>query len=456
MKTTSLKLKFSVFILLSILLVSCYKETAITVNSSFDVSYVNGDKSVPVAIKVSNKTEGADQFEWTFEGGNITASSERNPQTIIYNEPGTYTITLKATNVDGEEDIFEKQIAVLEAIDINFSTNIIENNFSPVTVEINNQTIGDNLTYEWTFERGLPNSSSERNPQNIVFREVGEHTIQVKVSNGFETVEKTKTIEVLPELKVDFDWELDRFDDDAQAPVNITLNNKSTSALTYSWTFTGGIPATSTEENPKVLFSSPGTHAIKLEASNGKETKTETKLITVIPNTNLRTFENIELGINIAHNTNTKGAFFSSELRKTLKANEVTAENGSKIDIAFLGLNSSFSFNKFISPTEVATNGFVAIPNATETKIINSLENCNCGINFSESQFDTMVNDQPLQNLTITTTSQGSLHFDATTIPRIVLFQTEDGRKGAIKIKEFVANGNDSYMVCDIKIQKLP
>ncbi|WP_075341851.1 PKD domain-containing protein [Tenacibaculum agarivorans] len=456
MKIESLKLKIFVFILVSVVITSCYEETAITVNSVFDITYVNGDQSVPVGIKISNKTEGADQYEWTFEGGNVTSSTEKNPRTIIYNEAGTYKIVLKASNIDGEEDVFEKEITVLEAIDINFSIAVIENSFSPVTVKITNETVGNDLTYVWSFEGGVPATSSKKTPDNITFTSVGMHQIQLKVSNGFETLEKTQTIEVLPPLLVDFDWELDTFDDDSQAPVNITLTNKSVSATSFLWTFTGGSPTTSTVENPKVLFSTPGEHTIKLEASNGKETKSFSTTITILPDTNLRIFEDVQLGINIAHNTNSIGAFFSSELRKTLTANEVTATNGSIIDLAFLGLNNTFSFNKFVSPTEVNTNGFVAIPNASKTKYINSIENCNCGISFSEAQFNAMINDQPLQSLTLTETPEGLLHFDNTTVPRIVLFQTQDGRKGAIKIKQFVEGDNNSHIICDIKIQKLP
>ncbi len=456
MKTLSLKFNFFVFVFAVFLVTSCYEETAIVVKSSFDVTFVNGDQSVPVGIKVSNTTEGGDEYEWTFEGGNITTSSEKNPQTVIYNEPGTYTIALKATNVDGEEDVFEKEITVLEAINIDFSSEVIENNFSPVIVKINNETVGNNLTYSWSFEGGTPATSTARNPENIKFTSVGIHQIKLEVSNGFETLEQTKTIEVLPGLEVDFDWDIAAFDDDEQAPVNITLNNKSTSALTYLWTFSGGNPTTSTEEHPSVVFTTPGTHSITLEASNGKETKSRTRTITVLPDTKLRIFEDVQLGINIAHNTNAIGAFFSSELRKTLTANEVTVDNGSKIDLVFLGLSSAFSFNKFVSPTEADTNGFVTIPNASKTKYINTIENCNCGVRFSVAQFDAMSNDQPLQNLTLTETPEGLLHFDDANVPRIVLFQTEDGRKGAIKIKQFVANDTNSYISCDIKIQKLP
>ena len=46
--------------------------------------------------------------------------------------------------------------------------------------------------------------------------------------------------------------------------------------------------------------------------------------------------------------------------------------------------------------------------------------------------------------------------FNKDLIPRIVLFQTSDGRKGAIKIKEYVNEGLQSYILADIKIQKIP
>lgn len=446
----------TILLMLFVGITSCYEETVITVNSLFEVTYVNGDQSAPVGIKIANKTEGAETYEWTFEGANTTTSSDKNPATIVYTKPGSYKITLKASNADGEEDTFEKNVTILEAIDIDFSVEIIENNFSPVTIQIENKTIGENLSYSWSFEEGIPATSSDRNPENVVFEGEGTYRIHVKVSNGFESFEKEVTIEVLPELEVDFDWTFDRFDDDTQAPANITLENKTISATSYAWTFEGGDPAISSEENPKVLFQNAGTYAITLEASNDKQTKRTTKSITILPDTNLRTFEEVQLGINIAHNTNSVGAFFSSELRKTLSANEVTNENGSKIDIAFFGLNDRFNFNKFVSPDEVTTNGFTAIPNAKHTKFINSIENCNCGVSFTEMQFDTMMNDEPLQAITITETTEGLLHFNNDIVPRIILFQTADGRKGAIKIKEFIANGNSSYIICDIKIQKLP
>ncbi len=450
-------LKHTVSLLVLFLTISsCYEETTIPIISDFEITFINEDKSVPVRINVSNKTEGADTFEWTFEGAGVTSSTNKNPGTIRYTKAGNYKIKLKATNKDGAEDVVEKNIELFEEIDIQFSTEIIDSNYPPVEVQVKNETIGENISYLWTFEGGIPNTSTDKNPKNIVFEKEGTHTIKLEVSNGFESFIKEQKVEVLPVPTIDFDWQVDFFDDDYQAPVTITLNNKSTDVISYLWTFERGIPNTSTEENPSVLFSNIGTHNIILEVSNGKQTRTLTKTIEVLENTNLRTFEDVQLGINTAHNSNTIGAFFSGELRKVFTANEVTNENGSKIDLVFLGLNDSFSFNKFLSPNEIATNGFIAIPNATKTNIINTQENCNCGVSINESKFNSMIDDSILKTTTITETPSGLLHFDKNKTPRIILFQTEDGRKGAVKIKQFIEDGSNSYVICDIKIQKLP
>lgn len=439
---------------LVVLFTACYEETALPVAVSFSTEFVGADESVPVQVDITNQSTGADTFEWTFTGAEPASSTDENPGTIVYNTAGTYTIELTVANVDGSTDTQTKSITVVDDIAIDFSTEIIDSNFSPVEVLITNNTDGVGLTYHWTFEGGIPLTSTEQHPNNVIFETPGDHLLTLEVSNGFETFSEQTTITVAPNIKAIFDWEVDFFDDDYQAPVTITMSNSSISATSYSWTLPSGTPTTSTEETPIVTFKTPGTYTIELEADNGKRTSVMTRDITILPDTNLRTFTNIELAINSAHNTNLKGAFFSTTLREVFQANEVTTGNGAEIDIAFFGLNNSFSFNKFVSPDEVGTNGFKAIPNATHTKFINSQETCDCGASLTSAQFDEMTETSILDNLAITETNKGLLAFDNSLVPRIVLFETHDGRKGAIKIKGYVDDGASSYIICDIKVQK--
>lgn len=439
-------------ILIGLLVLRCYKETAIPIEASFNTTFINDDISIPVQVSIINQTEGADTFEWTFEGGEPSSSSDENPGTIVYKTAGTYTLRLKASNIDGSTGTFEKEITIVDKIEIDFSTEIVESNYLPVEVVVTNLTQGENFTYLWTFEDGVPETSTAQYPEHVIFETEGEHTITLEVSNGYESFSKETTITVLPDIEADFDWDANFFDNDYQAPVTITTHNTSVSATSYNWVIEGGVPATSTEATPTVTFNTAGTYTITLEANNDKRTHTVSKSITIHPDTNIRSFTDVELAINYAHNTNVKGAFFSTTLREVFMANQVTADNGADIDIVFFGLNNSFSFNKFVSPDEANTNGFTAIPNATHTKFINSQELCACGVSLTSAEFDTITDDSLLK--IITETTNGLLPFDNSTVPRIVLFETHDGRKGAIKIKDFIENGTVSYIVCDIKVQK--
>ena len=55
-------------LLLTVLLSSCLKETAIPIPSSFSIE-VAEDKTSPIVVQLKNESYGADEYEWTFEGG---------------------------------------------------------------------------------------------------------------------------------------------------------------------------------------------------------------------------------------------------------------------------------------------------------------------------------------------------------------------------------------------------
>lgn len=68
---------------------------------------------------------------------------------------------------------------------------------------------------------------------------------------------------------------------------SITFTNLSTFATSYSWTFTGGTPSTSTATSPTVTYNTAGTYAVTLVATNsyGTDTETKTAYITVVGST---------------------------------------------------------------------------------------------------------------------------------------------------------------------------
>lgn len=446
-------MKKALLLLVFIVVSSCYQETAIAVEGDFTTSYVNADESVPVIVKIDSKVTGADTYEWTFEGGSPSSSNLKNPGEVLYDKQGTYTIKLKATNVDGERKEISKTVVIKDGIDIQFTHEIVKSNYSPVEVVLTNTTIGEGFTFKWDFEGGIPATFTGKTPPNVVFTSPGEHKITLNVSNGFESETQIQTVHVNPYLESLFSYEPKFEDDDFQSLVSINFSNKSISATTYKWTFEGGNPAISAEENPTVVFTSVGTHEVVLEVSNDKTSQIFKSTITVLPDTNLRILTDIKLGINSAHNNNSIGAMFSTTTRQVYKANEINDQNSSLIDIAFQGLNGNFSYNKFISPDQVSNYGFLGLKNAQSTVFVNSQNLCNCGLNFTDSQFDAMINDTPIKSINISYSAAGEQQFGFT-YPRIILFKTQDGRKGAIKIKDMIKNGTSSYILCDIKVQK--
>lgn len=286
----------------------------------------------------------------------------------------------------------------------------------------------------------------------MVFNTSGEHLIKLTISNGKETYATQKTVTVKPAMTVDFDWRVEPINNDYRAPVLLHLKNLSTNAFSYEWLTPRAAPSTTNAINPDVVFPNDGIYTIELKAKNDKEIKSTQKQIKILPTTNLLSFTNIKLGINSAHAT--IGCFFSSYLDAVLKKNDVTAENGGRIDFVFFGLNPSYTYNQFVSPDEAQNTSFTKIPNATHTKIINAQELT--GAQLSVSEFDALTKGADLNRINVAETNAGKTPFSNALIPRVILFQTQDGRKGAVKIKDFVTSEAESYILVDIKVQKQP
>jgi len=69
------------------------------------------------------------------------------------------------------------------------------------------------------------------------------------------------------------------------AEEEVHYTDESISATSWLWTFEGGTPATSTDQNPSVTYSTAGTFDVTLEVSDGTNTDTdfEENMITVSP-----------------------------------------------------------------------------------------------------------------------------------------------------------------------------
>jgi len=78
------------------------------------------------------------------------------------------------------------------------------------------------------------------------------------------------------EAPLSADFEADQTTVCVGSTVNFT--DKSTSATSWSWTFEGGTPSSSTDQNPSVTYNTAGDYDVELTVSNASGSETETKI----------------------------------------------------------------------------------------------------------------------------------------------------------------------------------
>ena len=108
--------------------------------SSFEVTIAE-DKTSPVTVKLQNNSYGADEYEWTFEGGVPASSRDRAPESVTFTEAGEHKIRLRVWNAV-DERISEQVIRVDSAMSIDFDYAIAINDIAPGVVSISNKSRG--------------------------------------------------------------------------------------------------------------------------------------------------------------------------------------------------------------------------------------------------------------------------------------------------------------------------
>ncbi|MBQ9651809.1 MAG: PKD domain-containing protein [Prevotella sp.] len=130
--------------------------------------------------------------------------------------------------------------------------------------------------WSWTFEGGNPSTSIGNNP-TVSYEKAGDYSVKLTVKNGVTSATKTregyvKVTKQAPQALIGIEeigylspW-VARF---IPTDTPIAYQDLSTGKPTdWYWTFEGGDPATSTEQNPTVTYHEAGVYGMTLEASN--------------------------------------------------------------------------------------------------------------------------------------------------------------------------------------------
>ena len=223
---------------------------------------------------------GASNQTWTFEGGNPTTSTSTNP-TITYNTGGTYKVSLTVANANDAENN-----TVTDFITVN-DQGFPKADFtaSATTVKVGESITFTNISahhtsFVWNFSGLATPVSTEANPV-VSWDTVGEYVVQLVATNSNGTHVKSIKVKVerIPTPPIaDFSTSATTIN----TGESITFTDVSQNTPTaWNWTFEGGNPATSTEQNPMVNYVSAGTYNVTLQVTNDDGSNTKSISITV-------------------------------------------------------------------------------------------------------------------------------------------------------------------------------
>ncbi len=321
----------------------------------FSSNYTNIAEKATVQF-TNLTTGGATQYKWMLFGGTPSVSFDKNPL-VAYKKAGTYNVTLIGTNEFGSDTLtINGYITVLALLDGDKCLNAIDLNL--ITSPYSGTTVG--------YEADFSFCSLGNSPDRVFY-------LDVPVGKILEIGQTTNNFDSRHSLRIGGDCpgttELFCTDDPDEQIVkylnttgetqrvyfilggysswsgNFTLAWKLTVPLapvaTFSsdlintstgrsvnyfdnsqnypasreWTFTGGIPSSSTLVNPTVVYSKPGVYDVKLVVSNagGADSITKDGYITIseIPKpvanfnaltTNTTTTSTVSFYDNSAHN----------------------------------------------------------------------------------------------------------------------------------------------------------
>ncbi|MFK7935248.1 MAG: PKD domain-containing protein, partial [Saprospiraceae bacterium] len=207
-------------------------------------------------VNFLNESVNAARIEWLFPGGNPATSDLTNP-VVNYDSSGIFPVSLIAVN-GLERDTFtqENAVEVLDAAVADFTYSV-----DRFTITFDNLSrFGE--TYFWVFGDGT--TSVEANPVHT-FAPDQEYIVRLTVSNS---ICAANTFERLVSFAPPPIPRFRKVGDNGCPPLRVEFYDESENATDWEWTFPGGTPATSTEQNPVILYREPGSFSVTLDAGN--------------------------------------------------------------------------------------------------------------------------------------------------------------------------------------------
>ncbi len=228
----------------------------------------------PLTVQFTNTSSpNATSFQWFFPGGTPDTSTQQNPA-VTYTAPGTYSVTLVASNAAGSDTVVANSaVVVLPGPVAGFTATT--NGFTAAFTN----TSANADSYTWDFGDG--NTSTAANPEHT-YSQDGTYTVTLVATGPCGTSTFSQTVVIATPPVAGFT----AAPTSGCGPLTVQFTNTSSpNATSFQWFFPGGTPDTSTQQNPAVTYTAPGTYSVTLVASNaaGSDTVVANSAVVVLP-----------------------------------------------------------------------------------------------------------------------------------------------------------------------------
>lgn len=199
-------------------------------------------------------------WAWTFAGGTPATSASANP-VITYNTPGTYAVTLTASNSGGNNTTSQTAYITVTPVVAQFTQDVPA--ICPgQTITFSNGSLCDPTSIKWVFQGGTPSTSTDQNPV-VTYADAGYYDVVLIAGNtlGSDTLVQNLAVQVYAPAVLSASTVADTNGANiGSATVNI---NGGVAPYTYNW----NDPAQQTTATATNLAA--GEYSVTVTGSNG-------------------------------------------------------------------------------------------------------------------------------------------------------------------------------------------
>ncbi|HEV7767977.1 MAG TPA: PKD domain-containing protein, partial [Thermoanaerobaculia bacterium] len=204
-------------------------------------------------------------WSWSFGDDSDDQTSTSRTPTHKYKKPGKYLVTL-AVKKGAQTEVLTRELFV--AASGGMAALVPEFSVAPACLiagepmQFIDRSDGFPIRWRWNFGNGK--TSSERSPSGT-YPQAGRYVVTLELFDGVQTRSTSQTITVNQNFAL---VPQANFASPCCAAVGIPreLHNTSSDATSYRWDFGDG--QTSTEKDPRHVWTQPGTYMIRLIAAN--------------------------------------------------------------------------------------------------------------------------------------------------------------------------------------------